>query len=414
MSTALLHRSRRLVVLLTAAAFVAAVSPVAQRGLAQTATTDPNDPSAFNGPPAPDSFAGDLTRIYDEATAVPVSPGTTSTAPLSSADFHQVVSILTPDQLARMYDANPTAWPEIISTIDSYAQGIAANPAPAPQAAPATEGGAQVSPEIFQPAPCPGLAFAARGGAFHERYALEVSRTQVELAASQLETVSVGLEPIQEALLALDLGPVDAALVKAVLGSELIEKALSLAAAILSAVADGIEIPIDVITWRLHQSIDSCQYDNGIDIVPAIDANEVATQHNVNASYDVAKKNFQLDQTINQLVDTRTQTIINQLNTAQTSLDQDLRHNIELALSGGNATTIVTYELPASLGGFLDATPIGVQAIVTNTMSLMRGANQPISPQAAKNLTLANNALAAGQYKQAFVYYQQTYGLLVR
>ena len=414
MRTPLPHRPRRLVVLLTAAALVAAVSPVAQRGLAQTATTDPNDPSAFNGPPAPDSFAGDLARIYDEATAVPAPPDTTSTAPLSSADFHQVVSILTPDQLARMYDANPTAWPQIISTIDSYAQGMAANPSPAPQAAPATAGSAQGSPEIFQPAPCPGLAFAAQGGAFHERYALEVSRGQVELAASQLETVSVGLEPIAEALAALDLGPLDAALVKAILTAQLTEKALDLAAAILSAIADGIEIPIDVITWRLHQAIDSCQYDNGTAIVPAIDANEVATQQNANASYDVGKKNFQLDQTISQLVDSRTQTIINQLNTAQTSLDQGLRHNIELALSGGNVTTIVAYELPSSLGGYLDATPIGVQAIVTNTMSLMQAANQAISPQASKNLTLANNALAAGQYKQAFVYYQQTYGLLVR
>jgi hypothetical protein len=47
-------------------------------------------------------------------------------------------------------------------------------------------------------------------------------------------------------------------------------------------------------------------------------------------------------------------------------------------------------------------------------MATMQAAKQTISPSAGKNLTAANNALAAGQYKQAFAYYQTTYGLLVR
>src|SRR3954447_19653985 len=114
------------------------------------------------------------------------------------------------------------------------------------------------------------------------------------------------------------------------------------------------------------------------------------------------------------MLDTRTQTIVNQLNVAQATIDQDLRHHIELALAGGNSAAIVSYELPASLGGYIDATPIGVQVIVTSALTSMQAAKQSVSPSAAKNLVLANNLLASGQYKQAFAMYQSTYVLIVR
>jgi hypothetical protein len=412
------RRPGRIVIVLTAAAMVAAVSPAAApASLAQTA---PSSPAPLNGPPAPASFAGDLMRIYDEITAAPPPPGVTSNPTVPNDLFHQAVSTMTPDQLNRIYDTTPTGWSQVISTIDAYAQGVAPNAAqvaaqpastpPVPPAArPAAEGGAPAPPLVFAPTPCPGLAFPAHGGAYQQLYSLEVARSTVELSASELETIAVGLDALLEG--ETPELPEDFLLV---VGTIIGKTVADVTAAVLDAVADAMELPIDTIEFLLHRAIDSCQYDNSVGEVPYVDANEVATQNNVNASYGLGQKNFKLDQAINQLLDDRTQKIVGQLNTAQASLDQNLKHSIELALSGGNPTTIVSYELPASLGGYLNSTPIGVQAIVTSALSAMQTANQPVSPQASKNLVLANNALAAGQFKQAFVYYQTTYGLVVR
>jgi TolA-binding protein len=121
-----------------------------------------------------------------------------------------------------------------------------------------------------------------------------------------------------------------------------------------------------------------------------------------------------LEGQINQLLDTRTQTVVTKLNTAQASLDKALQQSIEESLQGGGATAIASYELPASLGGYIDSKPIGVQAIVTNAMSSLQQANQPINPTATSSLTSANNALAAGQYKQAFTYFQAAYQALTK
>jgi hypothetical protein len=412
-----LLRSARVVGVLTAAALVAAVSPVAAPpSLAQTAPS---------GPVAPAGFANDLTRIYDEATSVPPPPGVTWSAPGSADDVHQKIASLTQDQLNAIYATNPTGWPGVLSAVDAYAQGVAPSagqtaaqpatgPPKPPSPAPAADGGTPPPPVVFTPTPCPGLAFPAQGGAYQELYSLNVAKGAVALVGEELETAAEA--KAGDALIATfgEAFTVPLAEIATVTAFLLSEEGLSIAATVIDAVADAMELPIDVVEFLLHRAIDSCQYDNSVGEVPFVDTNEVATQNNVNASYGLGQKNFKLDQAINQLLDDRTQKIVGQLNTAQVSLDQNLKHSIELALSGGNATTIVSYELPASLGGYLDSTPIGVQAIVTSTMSLMQSANQPISPQAGKNLTLANQALAAGQYKQAFVYYQTAYGLLVR
>lgn len=421
-STLLRHGPGRVVAVLTAAAVLAAVAPAAS--LAQTAPSGPAPATLPSGPPAPASFAGDLTRIYDEATSVPPPPGSPTSPAMSSDAFHQTVASLTTDQLNLIYASNPTAWPQVISAVDAYAQSVAPIAAqaaattggPKPSAAPArpAEAGSPAPPVLFTPTPCPLLAAAGVGGAYQEIYSLNVAKGAVETSADLLETFAVG--DGGDALLAAiaAVGPTMPIAVATILGFLLTEEGLSLVAAVLHSVADALEIPIDVVEFLLHRSIDSCQYDNGVAVVPVIDANAVATQNNVNVSYRTSQQNFRLDQAINKLLDDRTAGIITQLNTAQASLDQALRHSIEEALAGGNTTSIVSYELPASLGGYLDATPIGVQAIVTSTLSMMQTAKQPISPQASKNLTLANQALAAGQYKQAFVYYQTAYGLLVR
>jgi hypothetical protein len=383
-----------------------------------TTTTVAPAPPVLTGPPAPASFATDLTRIYREATSVVPPPGatpSTASVPKSPDAFATTIAGFSQGQLTQIYDADPSAWPQVISAVDDYAKGVAASaasapPAPvAPKLAPAAASGTSSPPEIFEANSCPDLAFAASGGAFQERYSLVVAQSAVELAADILDTVAVGLDSVLE-----DESPSlpegFLAIVATIAGKQVSD---ALAAA-LSTVAAALEIPIDVIDFVLHRAIDSCQYNNSVGVIPVIDANAVGTQTNVDGSYGVGQQNFQLGQAINQLLDQRTQTAINQLDTAQASLDGDLRHSIEVALEGGGNTAIVSYEMPSSLGGYLDATPIGVQAIVTSTLSLMQAAKQQIPGGAANQLVQANKALAAGQYIQAFHMYQNAYQQLVR
>lgn len=418
LGTQLFHRPGRVTAVLTAAALLAVVSPAATpRSLAQTA---PSDPTPSSGPPAPAGFAADLTRIFEEATAVPPPPGSDAQAPpMSGADFHQNVGNLTQDQLNAIYNTNPSAWPQVISTVDAYsstvsaiAAGAAAQPAGAPPASPNASPGDLGPPVLFTPVPCPLLALGGPGGGFYQIYALQIAQQAVQLSSDLLGATAAGLagDALIEALSAVVVPPE----VATVAGTLLSRQAIGLASAILATVASAIAIPIDVIQFLLNRAIGSCQYDNATAEVPVIDANAVAAHHNVDAAYELSQQNLTTDKAIDQLLDTRTQTIVNQLNTAQASLDQALRHSIEQALAGGNTTTIVSYQLPASLGGYLDSTPVGVQAIVTSTLAMMQAAKQSIAPSAPDNLANGNKALAAGQYKQAFSYYQTAYGLLTR
>jgi hypothetical protein len=95
------------------------------------------------------------------------------------------------------------------------------------------------------------------------------------------------------------------------------------------------------------------------------------------------------------------------LQTAQQSLDTQLNQRIESALAGVDPAA--AFEIPASAGGYLDATPIGVKQIVTNALTAMLANGQPVASTAHRDLALATDALTAKQYKKAFHYYQMAY-----
>ena len=67
------------------------------------------------------------------------------------------------------------------------------------------------------------------------------------------------------------------------------------------------------------------------------------------------------------------------------------------------------YELPASLGGNLDSTPIGVQEVVTKALSVATQAGLPVNPAAPQDLSAANAALAAGNDAGAYADYAAAY-----
>ncbi|MGH3448104.1 MAG: hypothetical protein ACRDP4_10840 [Nocardioidaceae bacterium] len=111
---------------------------------------------------------------------------------------------------------------------------------------------------------------------------------------------------------------------------------------------------------------------------------------------------------LQKLVDERTSTIIGQ-NDLQLKLD--IQQNLTTRAA---PESIATFELPASVGGYLDSTPIGVKEVVTDTLAQMQAAGERVSPHAKADLAKANAALAAHHYKDAYTLYQKSYQGMVK
>jgi hypothetical protein len=114
------------------------------------------------------------------------------------------------------------------------------------------------------------------------------------------------------------------------------------------------------------------------------------------------------------LVDTQTTQILNQLAAVQASINLQIKVVIEQDLLESGAGSVVEVQIPASQGGYLDAVPIGVQAIVTNALTQMTEANQAVNPAAPQDLAAANAALGAAQYRRAYTLYSQAYKEIVQ
>jgi hypothetical protein len=66
-------------------------------------------------------------------------------------------------------------------------------------------------------------------------------------------------------------------------------------------------------------------------------------------------------------------------------------------------------ELPATSGGYLDSTPVGVQEVVITEVHSLAQAGELSNPAAMRDLGLASQAYAASNYKLAFQYYRLAY-----
>jgi hypothetical protein len=99
----------------------------------------------------------------------------------------------------------------------------------------------------------------------------------------------------------------------------------------------------------------------------------------------------------------------------QDEFDQQLTLDIEQALSAPIGTVpMSSLELPVmyeglTLGGYLDSTPVGVNEVVDSTIANMQATGQTMSPQATRDQSLAEQALAAGMFKLAFDYFRMAY-----
>ncbi len=103
-------------------------------------------------------------------------------------------------------------------------------------------------------------------------------------------------------------------------------------------------------------------------------------------------------------------TVGEQVGTVQQTIDDELQLGVEQALAApvGSAPN-AAYELPASLGGELNSTPVGVQSVVTDAISAAREAGLPVNQVAVRSLAAANAALAAGSWSAAYADYATAY-----
>jgi hypothetical protein len=89
-----------------------------------------------------------------------------------------------------------------------------------------------------------------------------------------------------------------------------------------------------------------------------------------------------------------------------------LQTEVQGVLAASFARNEAIFELPASVGGYLNATPVGVQAVVSGLVVQMQQAGERIAPQALLALALADRALAVGQYKLAYALFKVAYQIL--
>ncbi len=119
------------------------------------------------------------------------------------------------------------------------------------------------------------------------------------------------------------------------------------------------------------------------------------------------------EQLLYALVDSRNTLILDKIAAIQASLNLELKITIENDLLQGTSGAVADLEVPASDGGYLDATPIGVQQLVTAALQSEQAAGQAVNPAAPEDLAAANADLTAQQYKAAFNLYGQTYREIV-
>lgn len=96
--------------------------------------------------------------------------------------------------------------------------------------------------------------------------------------------------------------------------------------------------------------------------------------------------------------------------TQQTEYYANLTLQIQQGLAlWGSRVPEVQFMLPATMGGYLNSTPVGVQEVVTSGLNALVAIGVKVSATAAKDLTAANTALTAKQYTTAYADYALCY-----
>lgn len=96
-------------------------------------------------------------------------------------------------------------------------------------------------------------------------------------------------------------------------------------------------------------------------------------------------------------------TLKSNFDTQQSQYEANLKLEIESGLAEyGSIVPQVQFILPASQGGYLDSTPVGVQEVVTDDLHALQALGAKITNAALNAFNNANAALAAGDYVTAY------------
>lgn len=426
------------VVAVAVAAFggIGATVAVARTGQSTGRTPTTGTTKAPSLPPAPPGFASSLTslyaKMYETVTTLQGKTGRAASQQLSTPSaFSQEVNSLTPDQLATIYTATTKApnWSamgpdtqKLLSDAQSQPappkpgsvrraprRGATASHRPAVNAArvpsarhlamPAAAGSpfppteptgafpAPLSPFQASPAVNPFAPMTCVSGpspyAYYIAsdttiYVAQVVADSAEFAASYVPDTEVVYTPF----IGNTSYPVP---VKAVV------EAIALAA---QTVVNSFTYAEDV--------ANACDGANTGGFTANVDKTTVNT-------FGLEQQN---EQTL-AFTESSVNTVHDQIHVVEQSLQDELTAEIQQALSLPASTPAdVYYALPASVGGNLDSTPVGVQTVVNNAFSGARHAGLPVNASASSYLNAANQAYQAHQYRTAWKDYQLAYQAL--
>jgi hypothetical protein len=403
-------------------------------------TTTPTQP-----PPAPSDFASQLeslySTLYETQQVMDSKTGEDQASQLPSpSSFSQDLGGLTTDQLADLYAATQrqSDW----SQIPSDAQALLQDAQSAPSVPPAgTQASVRRASSVDQAKRAGALKRRARGvrtSHAERRPTLAVAHT-MQATSPFPPTEPTGSFPAPPSPFVAvppvaPFVPVDCGFIDTYpywITSDTAEYAAGLAATIASQFAtdlpgglttvvagEGVTVPntAKFVAGAIAAVLTTIQ--QTFAYTRALDA-DCAGVNAVNAATNVDNTTVQtyaLDQQNEQTlanVESSVNTISQQVHVAQQSLDDQLTLDIQQALAlPTSAPANVDYELPASANGNLNSTPIGVQEVVTNAFNDAKQAGLPVNANASTYLNDANSALAAGQYKNAWKYYQLAYQAL--
>lgn len=390
-------------------------------------------------PPAPAGYAQSWTGLYDDIYATVQATGITTDEPVgtpllpSPTDFAQMIDQLTPAELAQLNQGTNaiSGWSSLPSTYQSLtavAQSqpitgvpVVSNPVP-PSATtpPSTTAGAETSsPDVAHSAHTAIAGAATASGSFPPteptgsfpaapapyQPSAPVALTQIYacpapapgdewgettiFSATVAAQVLDDLEPTLEDTLDLEVSPPPVAIDVKVPNPILV---------VLAAAAGAAHVVADTFQF-LHDYWANCLAENLGLVMANIDNTTVNT-------YDLLTL---MESTLDN-VESSVDTVSAQVSVVQQTEDEQLTLNIQQALTApATSAPNAAYEEPASVGGNLDSTPIGVQELVTQDLLEAQSAGIAVNPAANQDLASGNVALSNDQYKAAYADFHAAY-----
>jgi hypothetical protein len=162
-------------------------------------------------------------------------------------------------------------------------------------------------------------------------------------------------------------------------------------------------------------TIDSLQSSTGVKVDNEIDKNNSAIQSSLATDTTTILNQTDSDaQGLTTLITQGNQQITNALQSNFSAQQQQYENTLQIEIEQGLAgwapvVPEVQLMLPTSMGGLLNATPVGVQEVVTTDIAGLQKQGVSVKAVAITDLATANSDLAAGQYLAAWSYYAQAY-----